>query len=297
MALHRIRDFDPDYRQYFDNRDVLAFDVYSGDEKVGSVDDLLVDDEGRFRYFVINTGAWIFGKKVLLPIGQSRIDYNTRRINVDSLSRTQVEALPEFTNETVVDYDQEEQVRGTYRPMAATPGTTVAESPVETPATYDRNTYRYDQDPALYNINDRDHQNLRLYEERLIANKQRQKVGEVAVGKRVVTEQAQVEVPLEKERVVIERTTPADAGRAVAPGEAVFDQGEVARMEVYEEVPDIQKEAFLREQVTVRKEVNQDVAHVQDEVRREELDMNTQGQPVVDNTDPRTTDPRANRLS
>lgn len=277
MALYRIKDFDPDYRNHFDNQDVVGFDLYSGDEKVGSVDDLLVDDEGHFRYFLINTGAWIFGKKVLLPIGQARIDHNAKRVFVDGLSRSQVEALPEFTKEDAVDYDHEERVRSAYRPMAAQRGDRAVAS-----NTYDRNSYGYDQDPALYGMNDRDHQNLSLYEERLIANKQRQKTGEVIVGKRVETERAQVQVPIEKERVVIERNTPADAGRSVAPGEATFDQGEVARVEVYEETPDIRKEAFVREQVNVRKEVDREVVNAEDEIRREELDVNDQGRAVVD---------------
>ncbi len=280
MALHRIKDFDPDYRSHFDNQDVVGFDLYSGDEKVGSVDDLLVDDEGRFRYFVINTGVWILGKKVLLPIGQARIDYNAKRVFVDGLSRSQVEALPEFTKESAIDYDHEERVRGSYRPIAAKRGMDRAVAP----GTYDRNSYRYDNDPALYGMNDRDHQNLRLYEQRLIANKQRQKTGEVIVGKRVETERAQVQVPIEKERVVIERTTPADAGRPVAPGEAAFDQGEVARVEIYEETPDIRKEAFVREQVNVRKEVDRDTVQAEDEIRREELDVDDQGRAVVDRT-------------
>lgn len=278
MALYRIKDFDPDYRNHFDNQDVVGLDLYSGAEKVGSVDDLLVDDEGRFRYLIINTGVWILGKRVLLPIGQARIDYKAKRVFVDGLSRSQVEALPEFTNEDAIDYDYEEQVRTSYRPTATQLGKdrTVASK------TYDRESYRYDHDSALYGMNDRDHQNLRLYEERLIANKQRQKTGEVVVGKRVETERAQVQVPIEKERVVIERTTPADAGRAVAPGEAAFDQGEVARVEVYEETPNIRKEAFVREQVNVRKEVDQETVNAEDEIRREELDVDTKGRAVVD---------------
>ena len=283
MAIYRIKDFDPDYRNHFDQQDIIGYSLYSGDEKIGSVDDLLVDEEGRFRYLLINTGAWIFGKKVLLPIGQSRIDYNAQRVFVDGLTKQQVEALPEFSQESAIDYDHEEQVRGAYRPMAMERGMT------RTAATgaYDRNSYQYDHDAALYELNDRDHQNLRLYEERLIANKHREKVGEVAVGKRVVTKQAQVSVPVEKERVIVERTTPADAGRPVTPGEATFDQGEVARVEVYEEVPDIQKEAFVREQVNIRKQVDQDTVTSEDEIRREELDMHNQGQVVVENPDQR----------
>lgn len=278
MVLHRIKDFDSDYRTHFDNQDMVGFDLYSGDEKVGSVDDLLVDDEGRFRYLLINTGAWIFGKRVLLPIGQARIDYNAKRVFVDGLSRSQVEALPEFTQEDAIDYDQEEQVRNTYRPLTTdqNPDRAIAST------SYDRDSYRYDQEPALYGLNDRNHQNLRLYEERLIANKQQQKTGEVVVGKRVETEQAQVQVPIEKERVVIERTTPVDAGTPVAPGEATFEQGEVARVEVYEETPDIRKEAFVREEVSVRKEVEQETVTAQDQIRREELDVDDQGHAVVD---------------
>jgi uncharacterized protein (TIGR02271 family) len=290
MALYKLRDFNPDYRNYFDNQDILSFDLYNGDDKVGSIDELLVDEEGRFRYFVINTGVWVFGKKVLLPID--------RRVYVDSLSREQVENLPEFNNDMLIDYDYEENVRSVYRrPSTSTveqtdmPSTRNVETSrnLETAgvvdtnaATYDRDTYNYDRDPDLFNTNDRDHQNIRLYEERLIANKTRQKTGEIAVGKRVETERANVEVPIDKERVIIERGNVVDAGRAVAPGEATFAEGEVARMEVYEEVPDIRKEAFVREEVSVRKEVEHESATAQDEIRRERLDVQTQGNPVVD---------------
>lgn len=38
---------------------------------------------------------WISGKKVLLPIGLSRIDYEARRLYVDGLSCGQVNNLPE----------------------------------------------------------------------------------------------------------------------------------------------------------------------------------------------------------
>jgi PRC-barrel domain len=101
MALHKIKDFYPDYRDQLDDQDIIGYSLYSGEEKVGSVDDLLVDDEGKFRYLVINTGAWIFGKKVLLPIGRSQIDYSQHRVNVTGLSRSQVENLPEYDGSMV----------------------------------------------------------------------------------------------------------------------------------------------------------------------------------------------------
>ena len=51
-----------------------------------------------------------------------------------------------------------------------------------------------------------DDDKIRLYEERLMVNKEREKAGEVAIGKRVETETASVSVPVERERIVVERT-------------------------------------------------------------------------------------------
>ncbi len=280
MSLHTLKDFDPNYKDHFDHKDIQSFELYTGNEKIGSVEDMLVDDNGNFRYLVISTGLWILGKKVLLPIGRARINFNAHRVDVDGLSRAQVEALPEYNGTMPVDPDHEEQVRNVYRPTAAASGA----APAATPAAFDRNAYNYKQEPALYDLNDKDHQNFKLYEERLIANKTRQKTGEVTVGKRVETETAKVSVPIEKERVVIERVTPADAGKAVAPGTADFSEGKAMRIELYEETADIRKEAFLREEVKINKVVDQETVQLQDTVRREEIDIDTEGRTTEDKT-------------
>ena len=273
MPLHTLKDFDPNYKDHFDNKDIQSFELYTGNEKIGSVDDILVDDSGNFRYLVINTGAWVAGKKVLLPIGRARIDFNAHRVNVDGFSRAQVEALPEYKGTMPVAPEYEEQVRNVYRPMAGATGAA--------PVAFDRNAYSYKQEPALYDMNDNDHQNFKLYEERLIANKTRQKTGEVAVGKRVETETAKVSVPIEKERVVIERVNSTTAGATVAPSEANFREGEVARIEVYEETADIRKEAFVREEVNVKKVVDHSTANAEEQIRREEIDIKTDGNPAM----------------
>lgn len=314
MALYKLDEFDPNYKDAFEDNDVKGMSVYSrvNDEKIGSVSDVLVDDEGHFRYFVVDLGFWIFGKKVLLPVGRSRVDHGSDRVYVD-MTRDQAEHLPEFSERMAVDYDYEERVRGVYRQPSMTTSTGVSSTPVDTStpleaslpleasapldgvyqpvtttptpppvstpsyATTNRETYNYQQDASLYDMNEQDHQTLRLYEERLIANKRRQKTGEVAIGKHVETETARVAVPVEKERVVIERVTPTDAGMAVKPGEATFREGEVAHMEIYEETPDIRKEAVVREEVRVRKVVEQDTVEAQETIRREELDIDTAG--------------------
>lgn len=277
MTLHKISHFDPDYKQYFEEADPIGCDLYSGDEKIGSVDDILVDEGGSLRYFVVHTGGWLMGKKTLLPIGRSRIDAASRRVYADGLSRTQVESLPEYNEQTNLDYEYEEQTRDVYRPQAAAAAATGAMTP-------DR--YNYQQDADLYDLKADTHQNLKLYEERLIANKTRQKTGEVSIGKRVETESAKVSVPIEKERVVIERTAGDNA--AVTPGADAFQSGEVARVEVYEETPDIHKETFVREEVNIRKEVDRETVEAQEQLRREELDINKDGQPGIDKDVPKS---------
>ncbi|MBD2124689.1 DUF2382 domain-containing protein [Trichocoleus sp. FACHB-262] len=317
MALYKLDDYYPNYRQeLFDGNDVKGLDVYTeSDEKVGSIHNVLVDDEGHFRYLVVDTGFWVFGKKVLLPVGRFRSDPQAQRIYTIGLTKQQAENLPEYHDNLVVDYDYEERVRGVYRPAsldASTPleasapleaslplentyaqGTTYRtasaapverSAPVERPAVASaRPTYDYRQEPALYNMNERDHQTIQLYEERLVANKHRRKAGEVAVGKHVETETARVAVPVERERIVIERTNPTNLGTSVTPGTADFREGEIARMEVYEETADVHKEAFVREQVNIRKEVERDTVTAEDQIRREELDIDTQGRPIRDN--------------
>jgi uncharacterized protein (TIGR02271 family) len=308
MALYKIKDFDPDYRNHFDGDDVKDLDLYSGDDKIGSVNDVLVDEDGHFRYLIINTGAWIFGKKVMLPIGRARIDYNARRVYADGLTKEQVEQLPEFSDDLKLDHMQEERVRDVYRGgtstnyeapldasaplnspvpldseayptgmttgMAATGSSMSADMPMTTPE-----PYNYNLDNDLYGM-DRHDDRIRLYQERLIASKRRQKSGEVSVSKHVETDTARVSVPVEKERVVIERVAATDT--TVAPGEGTFREGEVAHVEVYEETPDIRKEAFVREEVRVKKVVEQDTVTAEDQVRREELDIDSEGRPIVD---------------
>jgi uncharacterized protein (TIGR02271 family) len=296
MALYKLDDFDPNYRDTFQGDDIKGQGVYAEgtDDKIGTISDVLVDDEGHFRYLVVDLGFWIFGKKVLLPIGRTRIDYNVDRVYAIGMTRQQAEDLPEFDERSTVDYDYEERVRGVYRPpvnatstvdttapLTPTPLTTTpldASAPLDNNyPTYTRDTYTYDREPALFGMNEQNHQTLRLYEERLIASKKRQKAGEVAIGKHVETDTARVAVPLERERVIVERVTPTDAGRPVAPGEADFREGEVARVEIYEETPEIRKEAIVREEVRVKKVVEQETSEAQATVRREELDVDTTG--------------------
>jgi uncharacterized protein (TIGR02271 family) len=291
MALYKIGDVYPDYsRNFFEGKDIKGTDVYAGannNEKVGTIDDVLVDEQGYFRYFVVDTGFWIFGKKVLLPIGRSRVEMDRNRIYATGLtSKEQAERLPEYDHDMVVDYDYEERVRGVYRsptvgnsaPVEATASRTKTAA---TTPTYNRNDYTYDREPELYSMNERDHDKLRLYEERLITDKSRRETGEVVVGKKVETETARAEVPVEKEKVVIEVSTPSNENK-VDPRRPDFGDAEVARMKVHEETANIHKEAYERGEVEVHKEVERDTVSAKEQLRREELDVQRKGNPRVE---------------
>jgi uncharacterized protein (TIGR02271 family) len=255
MPLHKLEEFAPNYRETFGGDDVKALELYTeSGTRVGRIYDALLDDNGRFRYLVIDTEFNGYGKKILLPIGLSRINYPAKRVYVDGLSKEQVEHLPEYQESTIVDENYEEKIRNIYR---VTVGDGISE----------RTTVQ----------NEQYHQTLRLYEERLIANKHRVKTGEVAVGKHIETETARVTVPIEKERVVIERFQPIETGTLVDPNELRFQEGEVARIEVFQETPEIHKEAYVREEVRVRKVIDRDMVEAQDIIRREELDVDTAG--------------------
>jgi uncharacterized protein (TIGR02271 family) len=294
MPLERLSQFDTDYRDTL-GKDIKGMDVYvqGTNEKIGTVSDAVVDDQGAFRYLIVDLGFWIFGKKVLLPIGKSRIDSTADRVYVIGITKEQAENLPEYQEHTALDYDYEERVRGAYRTpsvessaaLDATSAAAVGSTIGHTTPTYDRNNYTYAQEPELYDVSAHEDQSFKLYEERLVANKQRRKTGEVAIGKHVETETVKVSVPVERERVVIERVTPQDAGKVVSAETANFREGEVARMELHEEVADVHKEAFLREEVRVQKVVDKETVEVQETIRREELDVDTDGTPVVNKTE------------
>ena len=279
MALYKLEEFYPNYRkELFDGDEIKGLDVYAGrtGEKIGTIDTALVDDEGRFRYFVIDTGFWIFGKKVLLPVGYCQINEQARRIYATGIrNKTQVEDLPEYNDDTRVNRKYEERVNEVYRGSTSHPNAISAQAISN--SVYDSDTYNYQHEPSLYNLNASDHQTFKLHEERLIANKHRRQTGEVVIGKHVETETARVSIPIEKERVIVERTTPANT----SPSNIDFHEGEVVRMKVYEETADVHKEAFVREEVRIKKEVERDTVQAEETIRREELDIDTQNRQAV----------------
>jgi uncharacterized protein (TIGR02271 family) len=117
---------------------------------------------------------------------------------------------------------------------------------------------------------------LQVKEERLHAEKRPVEAGEVTVRKEVHTETEHLEVPVQREEVVIERT-PVH-GRAATGGIAGdFREGEEVRIPVREEKVDVGKEAVVTEEVKVGKRVVRDTERVAGDVRKEEVKVEQKG--------------------
>jgi stress response protein YsnF len=93
----RSKDFNSSYRNIFGNHHIQQFSVYTEmGERVGSVDDALVDPEGKFRYLVISPDAYLANNFVLLPLEQAHIDRQQLRIYLVGISKAQIRNLPAY---------------------------------------------------------------------------------------------------------------------------------------------------------------------------------------------------------
>jgi hypothetical protein len=82
------------YRQNAVTGDVTGYSVEARDGGIGKIDEATYDVGGS--YLVIDTGPWIFGKKVMLPAGIIRdVDPDTETVFVDR-TKDEIKNSPEF---------------------------------------------------------------------------------------------------------------------------------------------------------------------------------------------------------
>ena len=92
-------------------RELTGFDVEALDGGIGKVDEA-TDEVGR-SYLVVDTGPWIFGKKVLLPAGVvERVDLKDKKIYVGR-TKDQIKNAPEYDPDRLLDAAYVEEF-GTY---------------------------------------------------------------------------------------------------------------------------------------------------------------------------------------
>ncbi|MBV8268765.1 MAG: YsnF/AvaK domain-containing protein [Planctomycetaceae bacterium] len=113
---------------------------------------------------------------------------------------------------------------------------------------------------------------IAVREEELQAHKQSVETGEVRVRKEVVTEHRTLEVPVQREEVVIERHAPTGE-----PGASDIRPGEELRIPVRKEQVTVEKRPVVKEEVTVGKRVVEGTEQVGGEVHREEVRVESEG--------------------
>lgn len=106
MVLRRIDRASESQRCLFDGQNVIGAEIFSDlpagsilhteRERIGDVDDILVDESNRPQYVLLNVGTSRLGRFVLLPINRVQVDPETGRFYATNMAKDAAERLPEF---------------------------------------------------------------------------------------------------------------------------------------------------------------------------------------------------------
>ena len=94
--------------------DIVGYGVEAVDGSIGKVDDGTYDTGAS--YVVVDTGPWIFGKKVMLPAGVIRgIDSEDETVFVNR-TKDQIKNAPEFDESLTADAGYRDRIGSYYGP-------------------------------------------------------------------------------------------------------------------------------------------------------------------------------------
>jgi uncharacterized protein (TIGR02271 family) len=263
--------------------------VDEGGSKIGKVDDLFLDENDQPEYFGVKMG-FLGTSSTLIPADIATINDEQGFIEV-SQSKDTVKEGPAFDDDREITPDYENEVRsyyglgpiessgsyeqtsghsgaGTTDPTTAgTVGSGMSMGDTETGEfrEHDRNQEGLSQPGS--DLEDEDELRVQRSEEELRAGTREREAGAMKVRKRVRTDRERVEVPTRHEEVTVERV-PVE-GEAT---EAQIGEDEVS-VPVTEEEVVVEKRAVAKEEVRLRKDVVEDTEVVEEDVRREEVEV------------------------
>ena len=248
-----------DYEQRSDRFTAIE-DRYAGYEvydhsgsKIGKVDDLFVDESDQPEYIGVKMG-FLGTSSTLIPWeAVSSTDDEGRAITV-ATDKDTAKNGPTFNDDREITPEFEQQVYSYY-------GLSRSAS-TEEPGAYEA----YQGETA-----DEDELRVQRTEEELAAGTREREAGALNVRKRVRTDRERIEVPTRHEEVSVERV-PVSEGSAT---EAQIGEDEVSVPLTEEEVV-VEKRPVAKEEVRIRKDVVEDTEVVEEDVRREEIDVDDQ---------------------
>jgi uncharacterized protein (TIGR02271 family) len=260
-------------------------------EKIGKVDDLFVDESDQPEYIGVKMG-FLGTSSTLIPWQLATVDEANGRIEV-SVDKDTAKNSPAFDDDREITPEYENQVysyyglqtaqgseeRGGYGSYyseestdAGTVGPGMSMGDTETGefrehAVTDEGVNQSQGD----DLEDEDELRVQRTEEELAAGTREREAGALNVRKRVRTDRESIEVPTRREEVSVERV-PVSEGTAT---EAQIGEDEV-RVPVTEEEVVVEKRPVAKEEVRIRKDVVEDTQVVEEDVRREEIDVDDQ---------------------
>ena len=244
-------------------------------ESIGPLHDLFVDELDEPEYIGVGTGLPAH-QSVLVPAEVVVFDDALHRIVV-SRPRSMVETGPSLGYDEEVTRDLERRIRLHYGlEIAGDPeygsgrgshlGVVPEVPPVVSP------------DPApVAPGREEDDVTVQRSEEELRVETREHEAGRMRVRKRVRTDKERIEVPKKRVEVTVERvpvndSTPVEGEIATSPEIA---EEEIVIPIVEEEVV-VEKRAVVKEEIHIHKEVVEDVEVVEEDVRKEEVEIDDQ---------------------
>jgi uncharacterized protein (TIGR02271 family) len=263
-----------------------GYTVYDPDgDKIGKVDDLFVDENDSPEYIGVKMG-FLGTRSTLIPwqMVEVREADSTLIVSADDAHvkdgptfDDDQEITPEFESEVYSFYGLQQgdstEDRGSYADY--TSGTS-GESAGPGMAMGDTDSGEFREHPPSEegvsgegheDLEDEDELRVQRTEEELAAGTREREAGQLKVRKRVRTDREQIEVPTRHEEVSVERV-PVE-GEA---SEAEIGEDEVS-VPVTEEEVVVEKRPVAKEEVRIRKDVVEDTEVVEEDVRREEVEV------------------------
>jgi uncharacterized protein (TIGR02271 family) len=228
-----------------------GYTVYdNAGSKIGKVDDLFLDENDQPEYIGVKTGL-LGTSSTLIPMELATTDESAGTITVSTDKETAKNG-PSFDDDREITPEYENEVRSYYGLGAA-----------QTQGTGSYDTYEEPRSEVTHD----DELRVQRSEEELRAGTREREAGSVKVRKRVRTDRERVEVPVRHEEVSVERVPVS--GEAT---EAQIGEDEVS-VPVTEEEVVVDKRAVAKEEVRLRKDVVEGTEVVEEDVRREEIDV------------------------
>jgi uncharacterized protein (TIGR02271 family) len=274
-----------DYEQRSDGYTAIE-DEYSGytvldpnGEKIGKVDDLFLDENNEPEYVGVKMG-FLGTSSTLIPMDVCTVDRSRGFVEV-SQPKSKVKDGPAFDDdrEIIPEYEYEvrsyyglgtvegTQGRGAYSGNSGDVGPGMREGDTETGAFVGHAEESEGVNQPGSDLEDEDELRVRRSEEELRAGTREREAGSLRVRKRVRTDRERIDVPTRREEVSVERV-PA-SGEAT---EAEIGEDEVV-VPVTEEEVVVDKRPVAKEEVRIRKDVVEDTETVEEDVRREEVEI------------------------